>query len=710
MPPTVVKPNANPKLASPALNAGARPYRSHKVRACDLCRKRKSRCTVDIPGQSCLLCRVQGADCHYQEENGNDLPNAHVPEPQTWHSDHIGDAFHVGQKRKRSSETASPSQPSRRSEVPPELRRSNSDLTTRRGSEPRRQGVEDPQNESVFIVGPVVADDANVIERYMPTHRSNKSVEPKNQPYNVYSNDPRKPILYTTVSRRRQGVRVGIPPGENQKEILEQILGPFKDDLVRLFLDRFNAAFPIFDGEAFWEAYISDCPSEPPASLLCQVYSMSLVYWKHTPKLACHPKPDVRYAVNLTVAALHEEFSAPGLSTISAALIDLTGRPIFSMTGNAISAGRMVSLAHCLGLNRDPSNWKLSRQEQNQRIRLWWAVVVHDRWGSFGHGVPPHISRNQYDVPLPTVEVLVSPASRSPERVRAAHCHIALCQLTEILGELLPLVYGLQQRPPRETTKKIRQIRTDLDVWEDSLPDWLRSPLDSTEDRIAGICSLQLAFLAVKLLVGRVELNDVNNSETELPEARRYFQTECRKGAEEIVQFISSLREENFKEFWLPYSAFHLTSTATLLVRCALETSDPEVARTCLSNVESFRAILRRVRDEYDWDVADMCLDHCERILNRLPWNGNTIISSTSSSSAATAGGAGGQMGPPDSVINNRLVNPAAISIPLAETQTNNDIVDDMMSISGTFGTMDGFPFDMTGIWDVSVFQDVNLT
>jgi hypothetical protein len=58
-------------------------------------------------------------------------------------------------------------------------------------------------------------------------------------------------------------------------------------------------------------------------------------------------------------------------------------------------------------------------------------------------------------------------------------------------------------------------------------------------------------------------------------------------------------------------------------------------------------------------------------------------------------------------MVDNGLVNPAAISLP--ETQTNNDIVDDMMSISNTFGTMDGFPFDMTGIWDVSVFQDVNL-
>ncbi|KAF9884033.1 hypothetical protein FE257_002371 [Aspergillus nanangensis] len=698
MPPATGQGSSSQKLSSPGFNAGARPYRSHKVRACDLCRKRKSRCTVDIPGQSCLLCRVQGADCHYQEEPAQDTSVPNGSDPKGWSVDQVNDKLPSGQKRKRTSDSDSPSDTIRRDDL--------SSLThgdSASGNDPSRQGVDDPHNQSVHIVGPVVADDAQVIEKY--TERSNQNIEPKSHPYNVYSNDPRNPILYTTISRRRQGMRVGVPPGENQKEILEQILGPFKHDLVRLyasrmppvlipwFIDKFNVAFPIFDGESFWEAYMSDLPGDPPASLVCQVYSMSLVYWKQTPKLACHPKPDVRYAVNMTVAALHEEFSAPGLSTISAALIDLTGRPIFSMTGNAVSCGRMISLAHCLGLNRDPIHWKLSQREKNNRIRLWWGVVIHDRWGSFGHGVPPQIAKNQYDVPFPTIDTLIPQTNRSTERVRAAHCHIALCRLTEILGELLPLVYGLQQRYPRETSKKIRQIRTDLDMWEDSLPDWLRAPAasNSTEERISGTSSLQLGFLAVKMLVSRVELTEVNNADTDNPEARRYFQTECRRSAEEIVEFISSLRKENFREFWLPYSAFHLTSTATLLVRCALETTDSEVARSCLANVETFRAILRRVREEEDWDVADMCLDHCERVLNRLPGTGAPSTDLFFN-------------GQPD----NRLVNPAAISLP--ETQTNNDIVDDMMSISNTFGTMDGFPFDMTGIWDVSVFQDVNLT
>lgn len=297
-------------------------------------------------------------------------------------------------------------------------------------------------------------------------------------------------------------------------------------------------------------------------------------------------------------------------------------------------------------------------------------------------------------MPLPTVDVLLPQGSRTTERLRAAYCHIALCRLTEILGELLPLVYGLQLRQSREISRKVRQIRTDLDMWEDSLPELLRSPSDSSENRIAGTSSLQLAFLSLKMLLSRVELNEVSNAEADNPEARRYFQTECRRSAEDIVQFISSLQRDNFKEFWLPYSAFHLTSTATLLVRCALETTDTDIARSCLANVETLRTILRRVREDEDWDLADMCLDHCERILNRLPqaWN---------STSLANGNANGGSNNGP------RLVNPAAISLP--ETQTNNDIVDDMMSISGTFGTMDGFPFDMTGIWDMSVFQDVNL-
>lgn len=164
-----------------------------------------------------------------------------------------------GQKRKRTPDIISPPNSERRTEGPPNGPRAQS-AGDSRGSEHSRPGVEDPQNESVFIVGPVVADDAQVIEQHMPPEGSSKAEVPNSHPYNVYSNDPRKPILYTTVSRRRRGVRVGTPPGENQKEILEQILGPFKQDLVRLYVPIGHSAY-----------LYSDILSQIPRPVQCRV-------------------------------------------------------------------------------------------------------------------------------------------------------------------------------------------------------------------------------------------------------------------------------------------------------------------------------------------------------------------------------------------------------------------------------------------------------
>lgn len=221
----------------PPIETGSRPYRSHKIRACDLCRKRKSRCTVDIPGQSCVLCRIQGADCHYQEEpppSASPVPKA--SNESQWSS---RDETPSTRKRKRGQEQPATSLGDSSVERFPgtngyhqsPMRPPSSPDDHRRKS----RGMGDSMNnESVHIVGPVAAEDAQVIERHMPPQKSTKANDTK-APYNVYSNDPRKPILYTRVARRRQGVRATDTPGASQKEILEQILGPFKLDLVKMY-------------------------------------------------------------------------------------------------------------------------------------------------------------------------------------------------------------------------------------------------------------------------------------------------------------------------------------------------------------------------------------------------------------------------------------------------------------------------------------------
>lgn len=78
--------------------------------------------------------------------------------------------------------------------------------------------------------------------------------------------------------------------------------------------------------------------------------------------------------------ALQQDFLAPALSTMYSVLLDMGGRPIYSMLVNTINNGRAVTLAQTLGLNRDPTNWRRPKSEKSLRIRLWWAVVIHDRW------------------------------------------------------------------------------------------------------------------------------------------------------------------------------------------------------------------------------------------------------------------------------------------------------------------------------------------
>lgn len=90
-------------------------------------------------------------------------------------------------------------------------------------------GIESTQlDESTHIIGPAAAQDAHVLEEYLSPH----SAESHKNTYGSYSANPQNPVLYTRISRRRQGLPVTFQPGHNQREILEQIIAPFNLQLV----------------------------------------------------------------------------------------------------------------------------------------------------------------------------------------------------------------------------------------------------------------------------------------------------------------------------------------------------------------------------------------------------------------------------------------------------------------------------------------------
>lgn len=108
------------------------------------------------------------------------------------------------------------------------------------------------------------------------------------------------------------------------------------------YFDNVHPPSPILDEKTVLEAYHQN---GLPHILVCEIYAISLVLWKSYRKIAAtgHPSPDVRYMCNLSVSAMNDDFLAPDFSTMLACILDLLGRPITSITYNAVNVSRVVA-------------------------------------------------------------------------------------------------------------------------------------------------------------------------------------------------------------------------------------------------------------------------------------------------------------------------------------------------------------------------------
>lgn len=496
-----------------------RPYRSHRVPACDKCRQRKIRCKIEVPGRSCELCAERGFDCLFSA-----TPTAASRQST---ANRGTTSSERPRKRPRLEAVSSPpiSGPRRSHAGPPKSssRRpaaesaQSTPLTEITGSALRHgsHGASNNVGESSIVVGPMVAEDVQILQQYLTAE---PRADPQSrEPYSVISNAPESPMIYLSVPRRREGSRLIKDPGHDQREILEQIIGPKKQDVIKLYFKHIHPAFPVLDEEPFTEADGSSISS----ALLCEVCAISLTFWYQSNTLRHHHCPSEQYFWNLAIAALQEDFLAPNLLTLYPSIVDLLGRPVGSVQGNVVNVGRTMALAHTLGLNRDPSAWRIPDRDKRRRKRLFWGCMVLDQWygpmvqphrrfadhirSSFAHGVPPSILRKQYDVPLPSISVLLTPDNDSDERVKAAVCFIQLCRLSQLLGDVLPSVYDLGE-PHKDMARELRRLECDLDEWEASLPEYLQVEAIENGTSVSGASSLRFGYLSVRMLLCRVSL------------------------------------------------------------------------------------------------------------------------------------------------------------------------------------------------------------
>ncbi|KAF2724153.1 hypothetical protein K431DRAFT_241866 [Polychaeton citri CBS 116435] len=453
-----------------------------------------------------------------------------------------------------------------------------------------------------------MAEDLQILDQYLTSNRPTESNQPR-----VYHHVPstHEPITYFTIQRGRKGVELNHRAGRSQREILEQIVGQSKVALVQLFFERINSCFPVLDEVEFFETWRSH-PEDITSSLLCDIYASATVFWKQSEELKHLNQPDPRFTWNQAVAALREDFAAPTMSTMHAAVIDLVGRPILGITDNVANVGRLVALAHSLGLHRDPARSFASTQERNDRTRLWWCIYLHDTWSSFAHGVPPYVQDMYCDVPVPTKAAF--PVQSNPLRENAAETFLHLCLLTRLLSDILPFVYSLQN-DPSTTEKKLRKATCALDDWEENLPTTLRDGSINPGGSNLWFCYLSVRLLTQRLAMKAASSHDVGTLDSR--EARSYQMTLLRGHASDLIDFVVSLKECSLYGFWLPYTAHILASATIIYLRCAVDAAN-SAREECVATLIRLHNQLQNFQKRYEWDIADMCLERCKDLIEKL--------------------------------------------------------------------------------------------
>ncbi|KAK6356455.1 hypothetical protein TWF718_000814 [Orbilia javanica] len=602
-----------------------RPYRSHKVPACARCRQRKIRCKVDLPNQPCLFCREKGVACQ--------IPSLANSPDDSSPSQHSTSTTTASTSASTSTSTTTNTQKRRRYDPESISSAASSNLISIGQSSAGIDG------KSAIIVGPSVAEDVEIVQRHMSivsqSHRHNSTT--------YATEDSSGSVVYVTVPKYRRGVTPKLDTGDKQREIIEQIFGPFKKEAIRLYFELIHPCFPII-GEELRSQLLGQQWNEVNSALLCHIYASIVPLWDRSEILRLHPRPDSDYIWNLAVRALQEDSTSPSFSTIFICAINVIGRPSLYHIGNIANSSRMIALSHSFGLHRDPRKWNKPPAEKEMRIKIWWCIFIIDCWSSLSYGTPPNIAKGCHDVRLPESHLSTGSSSGSPRTTSTSTTYLpssscslsfySLCSLTQILAEILPMVYHLDP-DPRVLMETLRTTATMVRRWEESQFSEPSSSSSSSSSRRQpptrdnASSNLHFCYLSVKLLFSRLSLRAAwlqqshqhqHHNPTNANPALIIHDclVDLQLAATKLLEYVSNLTTQQLQEFWLPYTSHLLVVATMILLRCAVETENQAIKVACAATLISLKDNLESHRDKHGWELGELCLERCAELISRV--------------------------------------------------------------------------------------------
>ncbi|KAI1109202.1 fungal-specific transcription factor domain-containing protein [Nemania sp. NC0429] len=599
-----------------------RTYRSHSQPACLPCRKRKSRCKRDnADAMSCLSCKLHGNDCVFPDTSV--AATRPVTSNRRAQKRLVRPGPDLPPLRPRLSASPCPEHTPRDDPAQDVPMRPTIDVPCSRdvpfaGS----PAPASPGEDESHVIGPVQSPDAQRIASYL---FNDTSFSPRASRMIVARPDQlsagKRAVLFNAVRRRPLGHAPTQSLPASICEIVTKLLEPYCENLVDIYFSTVHQCFPLLDERAFKLQRATPKGKISPA-LITSLYAQAIVYWRNSSSTPNQHYPDLRFIWNKANEALHSElYESPGMSAIIAILLNISGRPLTALIGNGVLLGSAISLAHSLGLNRNCLDWNISSSEKLLRTRLWWAIVIVDKWISVTHGTPQQLRASQHDVPPPDLAVIADSGQDTDERATFTTFE-ALARLSPVIETYLDHVFDLHRPPGSGNARFGLLLEKALAQWEDHLPNGLRRAiLRGTNLSIPGSANLRLSYLYIRLLIQKLGIDDIKQNEQVDSEDLEHRLLHARQTAENIVLFVQELNDVALRDFWLYFNAFALSGTVAFLFRCALESEQGVVGlgqsrylKLAWDLVETLQAHQRRM----NWDIGNVCVAQYATILEKL--------------------------------------------------------------------------------------------
>jgi len=427
------------------------------------------------------------------------------------------------------------------------------------------------------------------------------------------SGDRSKP-QYIIFTKKRSGPSVN--PGRKQLAVLKTCLSfleppPSEDSLLDIYLAVCNPAFPL--------VFLPPDERLLDSVLLTKLCLTALSHYRHYRSSIV----SIRTIVRASDEDVGQEPSR--LSTISAALLDLSARPVLNVEANYILLARTIAQAQLLGLHINPTSWNIPSWEKDLRRTLWWGLRIHDAWISFLNSRPSHIQADNDSIPVPDIGGAAS-LSNSPDTTCSLQSFIFLCRLSVLCSRLQAQVSTLASSVlvPGERLAKVKPIEEETRML---LAEVRRDEIARASS--SGVASLMTCLLGFRCMLRRISIElsiGLGSPFTPDPATLDIFA--------EAVDYVCGLDARSFDGFWLNYVGHILSSLTSSLIRLSLATSalvsaslSPQrtpftiqaSSRTMpLTMLSRLQRALQAAKRDYLWDLAEPALNRAESVANCL--------------------------------------------------------------------------------------------